>query len=262
MTVKLYQNVKWPCNFEIVHTSLFDILKKFTAHVNVINNDQLGYKIIYSKSTLYLQSKETNIFYVYIYNNKSYILLAFIKFQSDLIFQGILNQYLKEKSFIQYLLEKKIDINNLNQKMQIKSSRNEEIANLTIIYQINQNAEINTQTNLIVEGNTLINDFQFNIPNQNNIVNPNDNNLNIEEKKNDIIKINYSIFKNYQKFYEKLKFLKKKDNFGLSSAIKINEYLSLNQSSYLPVYLMNKTTFNYYIIKRKLFLYFLFLLKY
>ena len=247
-----YQNIKWPTNFEIIHESLFNILKKFSFDFNDLQNYQLGYKIIYSKSTLYLQSKnEPNIIYVYICNNKSYILLAFVKFQSDLVFQGILNKHLKVKPFVQYLIEKKIDMNELNKRKNILNSNNAIIADLTIMHQINQTnikKKENIQVNPMDQGNLNINEFQSNPIFQNNISNPNDINLNIKGKQKDIVDIlgpNYLIYKRYHKFYENLKSLKKKDSFYISSANQINEYLSMNTSSYLPVYLMEEKVFNY-----------------
>ena len=90
-TIKVSQSndkIKWPINFEIIHQSLFNILKTFSIYINDLNNFQSEYKIIFGNSTLYLQSKNMlNCFYVYSFdNNIIYKLFAFILFNNEFFF--------------------------------------------------------------------------------------------------------------------------------------------------------------------------------
>ena len=80
--------------------------------------------------------------------------MVLVKFKTDFTFHAFLNQHLKEKSFIQYLLEKKIDISILNQKQTIKNSKNEEIGDIMIMHQINSINKLNE--NNLMEDNSQI----------------------------------------------------------------------------------------------------------
>ena len=247
--------LKWPINFEIIHESLFNILKTFSIYINDLNNYQLEYKIIYGKSSLYLQStKMPNIFYVYSFdNNIIYKFVGFITFKNDFLFQAELNQFLKDISFRQYLINRNIDINKFNQKQFLLNSNNETIGELSLIRELDYkgnyphniiNQETNIQFNEIIQSEQIIN--QNSIPqhipkNQNNLFNQigtNFQNLNIGEKKNDISNPYYIIFQNYKKFINDFKEMKNINLAKLEINI-IDAYISQKTFVFLSVYLID-----------------------
>ena len=194
-TIRLDQNnvnLRWPINFEIIHESLFNLLKTFSIYINDLNNYQMEYTIIFGNSTLYLQSKKIpNNFYVYSFdNNIIYKFIAFIIFQNDFFFQSEINQFLKDKTFKQYLLERNIDIKKLNQKQILKNSNNVIIAELALVSELDYNGnnphhnQINLENNIFQmnENNNQKNGFNFV-----QMMNPNTINQTITNNQNNVI---------------------------------------------------------------------------
>ena len=228
--------VLYTYNFEIINNSLFNLLKDFIDDKNEINNYQLEYKIFAGNLTFYFQLKKYhNIFYVYKYdnNNKSYIFVAFIKFQNDFLFQEEINKLLQEKNFSQYILSKKGDLNLNNQ---IQKLDNSGILVLTDefkkYYQINQMEQINEMNQMnqmeISQMNQLLNNPQINqLPQK----------LRIKEQSKNQMDSNFFLFKNFKKFNESLVSLKDL-NIHISDFNNIDNYISLRQLIYLPVFLI------------------------
>ena len=207
------QTIKYPLNFELVHESLFNILKKFRQISNEKDLNFPNYKIILGIKTLYLKSQDNpnNDYFIYEYNvtKGSYILLAMATFPNETIFPNVFNRYLKTNSFMNYMLIKKIDLNKKNKKQDILNSSVTKIGEIIILVEINQfnnnqiqeviKKSINTKNqNEQIHGNNFV--FNNNINNNNinnNIINnfqENNNSYNNINKNN----VNNSIINNVQ----------------------------------------------------------------
>ena len=276
---------KWPNNFVLIHQTLFDILKQFKANVNHICNYQKNYKKFFGKSTLYIISEyNQNNIYAYIFENNRYILLCIINYDSNL-FYSVFNQHLKNKSLIQYIIEKKYDINNFDHTQNIKDlNTNQVIGVLVITYKINDNIKSNnnnikaninnnnikSNNNSIIKNNNEYNNkVENNENNKNENINDNDYNNNTndfnnennnnyinnnkikeeKEKQNKEFDTNYSIYKNYIKFKESLKNYMEQNydlNLDISNINDLEPYLSGDIIKSMPVFLITNDKLKYF----------------
>ena len=151
-------NFKYPINFELVHVSLFNMLKKFTIN---INDNIIQYKILYSNWNFYLKPVNIpSIFYVYeIGRNERYSPLAVIKLSVDILFRVEFNKYLSKKNFREYIKEKKFDINKINQNQIIFNSNNQKIGDVILVKQLN---EIKKMISIFQEDKRIINNNRIN----------------------------------------------------------------------------------------------------
>ena len=208
-----FTDIIYPINFEIVNNSLFNLLNRFIHNKNDINN-QYEYKIIFGYQTLYLQSIEKpREFFVYIYNKILYIFVAFIRFENDFLFQDELNKYLKNQTFVDYILVKKCDIHKFNKVQKI-----ENLGILVLTQQLYTKNNINNNKNL----------------NINNVLESNNNKLDY----------NYLLlFENYKKFNKKILSLEDRNIEDISNTIDI--CISANILTALPVFIIENEKFNY-----------------
>ena len=222
---KYNNNIIYPENFELVIDSLFEKLKNFIINKSEVNNNQFEYNIFIGNKTIYLQSNANpQYYYVYIYDDKEnkYILLAFIFIKNIQIFKDIFNKYLINKTFDQYISEKKIDKNKLNQIQIIKNSYNMPIGQLLLMHQINQIGQLNNNfTNINIKENK-------------------------EDQKNEL-NSNYLIFKQFQEFINiRLSSLKNVD-IDINNTNNIDNDILLNNLNYLGVFLIENEKLEYYL---------------
>ena len=202
----------FPINFELIPKSLYNILKQMTKRIDDINDIKIKYNTLIGNSNIYIQSNENNkSFYVYCFNkdNKSYTLFAIMTFIKEINFYRNIKQFLKEDTFIHYIIRQNYDINKINICQDIYDSNKNKIGFLYLRY--------------ILENNLIL------------------------EAKNQIkTKSNYLTYKNYIKFYEKIQSIKD-ENIDLSDKDSIDFYIKQEKLVYLPVYLIEENEF-YYII--------------
>ena len=131
-----------PINFQIINESLYNMIINFAG-----NSFNSKHHITLYKSNLYLQLTENNktikkIIFVYEYNNIYVNLLGFIKFIGN-YFERIYKKYFSKMNLRDYLLEKKVDLNLINQKQILISSKEENLGYIYLIAQIKQNEKDN-----------------------------------------------------------------------------------------------------------------------
>ena len=207
---KELSKIEIPFNFELIPKSLYILLKQLID--NKINDYQLKHKILLGNSTLYIQSNnKPNIFYIYLYdkNNSIYCLYAIFNFFNEIEFYSEIDSNLKEKTFIDYIIEKNYDIHKINIPQDISDGYSNKILGELI----------------------LVSQFGDDY---------------IKEKKiKNKLDIYYSVYKNFNKFYEQLGTLKHQ-NIDLSDINNIDIYLSQNKNEYIPVYLIESDKLDYY----------------
>ena len=106
-------------NFMIIHGSILNLIKS-------LNNFEISqqYEINFGISSLCLRTN-SDIYKVliYNYNNNAFNLVGIIEL-FDNYWKNIYNRYLSKKTFDQYLFDKKINANIINQKHNLMSSQN------------------------------------------------------------------------------------------------------------------------------------------
>ena len=134
---------KWPINFELVHEILFkmllDIYKKSENEMNEIKVYQSQYKIYFGHSTLYINYLKNPIyFFAYNYdkNNNSYNLFAIFKCNGN-TFHELLYKYLMSKTFEQFLIQMKIDLNKKNIFQLIMNSQKQKVLEVLLFFENN-----------------------------------------------------------------------------------------------------------------------------
>ena len=195
--------IKWPINFELIHESLFNLFKQFVINDTDTKSNKSQYRIILGMKTLYLQSRNLPIFfYIYEYNkNKSYKIAAISKFENE-SFQGEYNNYLCNRTFLEYISIKNIDINEINQIQNILNTKNQRIGDLILFKHINPN--YNTTNTKGQDNINLILNW-----NQNNQRNDNTLFKNQNDLYNQNIKVDNS---KYEKAMNELRELQKENN--------------------------------------------------
>ena len=127
-------NFSPPINFQIINESLYNLMLKFVT--NVIN---FKYNVTLCQPNLYLQwEKSPNVIFVYDYNKISVNLLGIIKLDGN-FWGGIYQKHFIEKDFRQYLIMKNLDLNLINQKQTLISSKDEIIGYIYLVTQLAQN---------------------------------------------------------------------------------------------------------------------------
>ena len=165
---------KFPINFSIIHKSIINLVQ------NLIKKhfDDSYYNLQIGISSLFLKSKyEATKIYIYKYNNNLFNIIGVIDLFND-SWNAIYNRHLSKKTFEEYLIRKKIDINKKNQKQNLFDSSNKLLGYIYLVSLSGQNG--NVTQNIIDNG--IINDI---------------NNLNIN--KNDNVKKS-----NFSSIYHKL----------------------------------------------------------
>ena len=194
--------IKWPINFELIHESLFNLLKQFVINDTDTKANKSQYRIILGMKTLYLQSINLPIFFfIYEYDkSKSYKIAAISKFENE-SFHGEYNNYLCNRTFLEYISIKNIDINEINQIQNILNTKNQRIGDLILFKHINPN--YNT-TNANQDNLNLISNWNQNNQRNDNTLFKNQNNL-----YNQNISVDNS---KYEKAMNEIRELKKENN--------------------------------------------------
>ena len=205
----------FPTNFVIINDKLKNLI--WQCSNNTISSD---YKISFGLSSLYIRGNhDLNKIYCYNYQNNSFNLLGIIELLAD-IFKDIFDRHLSKKPFIQYLTEKQINLNKLNQKQQLYSSGKKLLG---YIYLPSSNIKQNTE---------------YNIPIMNN------NNAKENIKKNEDLNTNIDFNIIYQKFINSSKTLKD-NNLSLPNIETIKNYIYSNLLVNLPVFIIELQKLKY-----------------
>ena len=135
----------FPIHFVIIHQSLLNLLKNYSN-----NNNYFEYEINFGKLSLCIRLKsDLNKIYIYSYNKNSFKISGIIELFDD-AWKNIYDRHLSKKVFNQYLKDKQINLNLINQKQKLLSSGN---AHLGYIYLINNIGENNTKVEKLTESN-------------------------------------------------------------------------------------------------------------
>ena len=207
------QEYNFPLNFEIIHESILNIIKSF---INIyIESD---YEISFGQLSLCLRWKyDPQKIYIYNYNNHSFNLSGIIELFAD-AWKYIYDKHISKKSFVQYLTEKQINLNILNQRQNLTSTGNKFLGYIYLT--------------------SHINDF-----NSNNIVDQNMNMFNNPKKEENK---NMNLKNIYQNLINSLKNLKK-NNIDLPNLETIKSYISSNILNTLPVFIIEHNKMKYYL---------------
>ena len=137
------EEYKYITNFMIIHESILNLIKS-------LKNFEISsqYEINFGVSTLCLRVKEDKFkVLIYNYSNNAFNLLGIIELFND-YWNNIYNRYLSKKTFEQFLLEKKINANIINQKHNLISSDDIHMGYVYLTENIRQNIQ---PSNLIID---------------------------------------------------------------------------------------------------------------
>ena len=149
-----YEEFYFPINFIIIHESILNLLKQYSN--SSINTE---YEINFGKSSLCIRwIYDPNKIYFYNYNNQSYNLIGIIEFFEN-IWKYIYEKHFSNKLFLQYLKEKQINLNLINQKQNLISFNNKHLGYITLTSLLEKN--IKTNVNIKINDN-MVNKNDFN----------------------------------------------------------------------------------------------------
>ena len=141
----------YPVNFIIIHESVYNLIKKFSH--NQINSE---YEINFGKSSLYLRlNYDLNKMYIFYFNNKAFRIAAIIEIFAD-VWKYIYDKHLSKKPFKQYLTEKNINLNIINQKQNLLSEGSKLLGYIYLTSKIFQKTKEKPKVNI-----NQNNDFYF-----------------------------------------------------------------------------------------------------
>ena len=126
--VNTNQELIYPVNFELVPEDLFNLLFKIANKGNLKKDDKYRYQVLIGDNVLFVQNKKlNNIFYAYIFNkdSKLKIFCLLLYFKEENYYKDV-RKFIKEKGFINFLIERNIDIAIYNNKPLIVKDREEE----------------------------------------------------------------------------------------------------------------------------------------
>ena len=209
------QEYNFPLNFEIIHESILNLIKSFTN--SYVESE---YEINFGKLSLCLRWKyDPNKIYIYNYNNHLFNLTGIIELFAD-AWKYIYDKHISKKSFVQYLTEKQININIINQKQNLTSTGNKFLGYIYLTSHINDSNSNNT-----IESNM-------------NMLN------NMKKEKN--ININSDFNNLYQNLINSLTNFKLTSNeMDLKDVETIKSYIDLNILTNLPVFIIEHQKLKY-----------------
>ena len=137
-----YEQFNFPVNFIIIHESILNLLKQYSN--NYINPE---YEINYGKSSLCIRwIYDPNKIYFYNYINQSYNLIGIFEFFEN-IWKYIYEKRFSKNLFSQYLMEKQINLNIINQQQNFFSTTNKHLGYITLTSYIKENITIKGNIN-------------------------------------------------------------------------------------------------------------------
>ena len=139
-----------PINFQIINDSLYNLMINFAGNIITFK-----YYLTLYKSNLYLQKEKSSmIIFVYEYKNISVNFLGIIRF-NDNYFAKIYEKYFSKINFSEYLINKNINLNLINQEQILLSSDEKYLGYIYLITQISDNDFNSIYQNLIQALNNL-----------------------------------------------------------------------------------------------------------
>ena len=110
----------YPTNFELVPEDLFNLLFKKSKARN-LKKDDYSYQVLIGDNVLFIQNKKiNNIFYAYTFNKDSCLeIFCSLKYYDEENFYKDVRKYIKEKGFINFLMEREIEMTNYNKPLQV-----------------------------------------------------------------------------------------------------------------------------------------------
>ena len=211
------EEYNFPINFEIVHESILNLLKK---HINAEYSTE--YEIKFGKELLCIRTNDKNKMYIYRYIKKVFNLIGIIDLFAD-VYNYIFNKYLIKEPFYKYLKDKNIDINITNTKQNLFSSGNKHLGYIYLLPEINIKP--------IQEENILVKEKD---------IHTNFGNLSINENNNR--KFNFHLL--YDKLLKILNSYKC-NNLDFSNIENIKYYLTLKQIAGLNLFVITNEKCQY-----------------
>ena len=126
--IKRNQDLTYPTDFELIPEDLFNLLLKKAKKETHRKDDDFRYKVLMGDNVLFVQNqKKNNIFYTYILNKDSNLKIigSLIYFEEEKFYKDI-SKYIKEQGFINFLMEREIEMANYNNKSLIVKDKEEE----------------------------------------------------------------------------------------------------------------------------------------
>ena len=112
-----YNNLFYPFEFILASENLFNLLNKEIQDNNYCNKNNYKFKTIIGDDALFIQDKtKNNIFYAYTLrkDTSNYHISYLFKYNDDNKFFEEINNYIKDKGFFNYLIERNIEYSNIN----------------------------------------------------------------------------------------------------------------------------------------------------
>ena len=175
----------YPTNFELVPEDLFNLLFK-KAKTRNLKIDDYSYQVLIGDNVLFIQNKKiNNIFYAYTFNKDSCLeIFCSLKYFNEENFYKDVRKYIKEKGFINFLMEREIEMTNYNKSHQIQNKEKElifEFLNLSNIsltdfealkikYYLKSNKKLLSCYNDFIKNCLLLKDNKKDITNFNDIL--------------------------------------------------------------------------------------------
>ena len=175
----------YPTNFELVPEELFNLLFKKGKTRN-LKKDDYSYQVLIGDNVLYIQNKKiNNIFYAYTFNKDSCLeIFCSLKYYDEENFYKDVRKYIKEKGFINFLMEREIEMTNYNKTLQVKNKEKDlifEFLNLSNIsstdfealkikYSLKNNKKLLSCYNDFIKNCLLLKDNKKDITNFNDIL--------------------------------------------------------------------------------------------
>jgi len=180
------QDLIYLTNFELFPSDLFNLLFKIANKGNLRKDDYRCHALI-GDNVLFIQNKTlNNIFYAYTFNKVSRLeIFCSLKYYDEENFYKDVRKYIKEKGFINFLMERDIEMVNYNKPFKVKDKEEDllcEFTNLSNIspstfeamiikFSLKRNKKLLLHYNNFIKNCSLLKDKNKDISNINDVIN-------------------------------------------------------------------------------------------
>ena len=180
------QDLNYLTNFEVIPSDLFNLLFKIANKGN-LRKDDYRYHVLIGDNVLFIQNKTlNNIFYAYTFNKVSCLeIFCSLKYYDEENFYKDVRKYIKEKGFINFLMEREIEMANYNKPFKVKDKEERllcEFTNLSNIspsgfeameikFSLKRNKKLLLHYNNFIKNCSLLKDNKKDISNINDVIN-------------------------------------------------------------------------------------------
>ena len=134
--IKKDESIKPLDKFILVPKNLFDLLYKTIENIEY-SKDEFKYKILIGDGIVFLQNRDNNSqFSIYRFVNEKFKIFYYLEFDEQLSFYEDVNNYIKGKGLLNYVIQKNLDTNNKSEVSYLKDIEDNTIGNYINIRKI------------------------------------------------------------------------------------------------------------------------------